>query len=386
MTFDLQKIVRPKIFNLEPYHCARDDFQDGVLLDANENAHGPTQQGLDASNSELHRYPDPHQLEFKTAMASYRNKTSTYKAENLTPLTSENLCLGVGSDESIDAIIRATCVPGKEKILVLPPTYSMYSVCAEINDIEIVECPLLYKNNSFQMDTESVLTVLQNDPLIKLLFITSPGNPTGARIETERIETVLQNWTDGLVVVDEAYIDFCGGSTAPLVTKYPNLVTLQTLSKSFGLAGIRLGMTYASKDLAKILNAMKAPYNISRLASDFALKAVQHDNLQLMESNAKKINDEKHRLLRELTSLDYVDDQYVGGLDANFIMIRVNKGDNTLAKKLYLALATESGVVVRFRGTELGCSGCLRITVGTPPENDKLIKEFKKLLAELVNE
>lgn len=180
-----------------------------------------------------------------------------------------------------------------------------------------------------------------------------------------------------------AYIDFCGGSLAPLVTQYQNLIVLQTLSKSFGLAGIRLGMTYASKQLAKILNAMKAPYNISCLAATYALKAVQDDNLQLMEKNAQLINSEQQRLLKALTALEYVDDQYVGGLDANFIMIRINKGDNHLAKKLYFHLATEAGVVVRFRGTELGCTGCLRITVGTKEENDKLIKEFKRLLVEL---
>ncbi|CAI4065277.1 hypothetical protein N7582_002935 [Saccharomyces uvarum] len=384
MVFDLKRIVRPKIYNLEPYRCARDDFTEGILLDANENPHGPTQNELSKSN--LNRYPDPHQLEFKTAMTTYRNKTSSYSNDPaVKSLTADNLCLGVGSDESIDAIIRACCVPGKEKILVLPPTYSMYSVCANINDIEVVQCPLVVSDNSFQMDVEAVLTILENDPLIKLVFVTSPGNPTGAKIKTSLIEQVLQNWQNGLVVVDEAYIDFCGGSTAPLVTKYPNLVTLQTLSKSFGLAGIRLGMTYASKDLAKILNAMKAPYNISSLAAEHALTAVQDHNLTKMEDTAKLINEEKTRLLKALTALEYVDDQYVGGLDANFILLRINGGDNTLAKKLYYQLATQSGVVVRFRGNELGCTGCLRITVGTHDENTQLIDNFKKTLYKLAN-
>lgn len=382
--FCLKRIVRPKIYNLEPYRCARDDFTEGILLDANENPHGPTQNELSKSN--LNRYPDPHQLEFKTAMTTYRNKTSSYSNDPaVKSLTADNLCLGVGSDESIDAIIRACCVPGKEKILVLPPTYSMYSVCANINDIEVVQCPLVVSDNSFQMDVEAVLTILENDPLIKLVFVTSPGNPTGAKIKTSLIEQVLQNWQNGLVVVDEAYIDFCGGSTAPLVTKYPNLVTLQTLSKSFGLAGIRLGMTYASKDLAKILNAMKAPYNISSLAAEHALTAVQDHNLTKMEDTAKLINEEKTRLLKALTALEYVDDQYVGGLDANFILLRINGGDNTLAKKLYYQLATQSGVVVRFRGNELGCTGCLRITVGTHDENTQLIDNFKKTLYKLAN-
>lgn len=383
MSFDLQKIVRPKIYNLEPYRCARDDFTEGILLDANENAHGPIPAELE-KESQLHRYPDPHQVEFKAAMANYRNKSSDFKdTEGIRDLSADNLCLGVGSDESIDAIIRATCVPAKEKILVLPPTYSMYSVCANINDVEVVQCPLIIDDSSFQMDTERVLSILSNDPLIKLCFITSPGNPTGAKIEINRIKEVLEYWKNGLVVVDEAYIDFCGGSTAPLVTKYPNLVTLQTLSKSFGLAGIRLGMIFASKELSRILNAMKAPYNISSVTSSYALQAVQHNNLQLMEQTAAKMNIEKKRLLTELTKIDGVDDQYIGGLDANFILLRINNGDNALAKKLYYNLATISGVVVRFRGTEIGCTGCLRVTVGTKEENDKLIAEFEKTLDEL---
>lgn len=382
MTFDLQRIVRPKIFNLKPYRCARDDFTEGILLDANENAWGPTQ--VDLNDSSLNRYPDPHQVEFKEAIANYRNKTSDFKDyENIQPLSASNICLGVGSDESIDAIIRATCVPAKEKILVMPPTYSMYSVCANINDVEVVECPLIVDDNSFQVDQERAVKTLNADPLIKLAFITSPGNPTGAQVEISRIEYILQKWDNGLVVVDEAYVDFCGGSTAPLVTKYPNLVTLQTLSKSFGLAGIRLGMTFANNELARILNAMKAPYNISTITAEHALRAVQDHNLEMMEANAKKLNEEKARLLKALTALEFIDDQYVGGLDANFILLRINKGDNEMAKKIYYSLATKSGVVIRFRGTELGCQGCLRITVGTHEENDVLIAKFEETINEL---
>lgn len=379
MVFALSKIVRPKIYNLEPYRCARDDFKEGILLDANENASGPIPQ--DIAGSGLHRYPDPHQIEFKSAMAEYRNKTSSFA--DLPKLSAENLCLGVGSDESIDAIIRACCVPGKEKILTMPPTYGMYSVCADINDVEVVKCPLITGDNSFQMDTDAVLETLKREPSVKVVFITSPGNPTGAKIETKRIEKLLQNWDAGMVVVDEAYVDFCGESTAPLVTKYPNLCVLQTLSKSFGLAGIRLGMTYASKEFARVLNSMKAPYNISSITSEYALKAVQNDSFQRMEQNAKACKKEQQRLLEGLTALELVDDQYAGGLDANFLLLRINKGDNKLAYKLYQKLATESGVVVRYRGSELGCEGCLRITVGTPEENNVLIREFAKQLGSL---
>lgn len=382
MTFDLKKIVRPKIYNLQPYRCARDDFKEGILLDANENAWGPTQKEL--RESTLNRYPDPHQIEFKTALANYRNRTSSFKQiTDALPLTADNICLGVGSDESIDAIIRATCIPGKEKILVMPPTYSMYSVCANINDVDVIECPLIVDDNSFQVNEVKAVEMLNNDPSIKLTFITSPGNPTGVRVDVQRIKCILENWKNGLVVIDEAYIDFCGGSTAPLVTKYPNLVTLQTLSKSFGLAGIRLGMTFASADLARVLNAMKAPYNISTITAEHGIKAVQDHNLELMEANTKTLNEEKIRLVKELTSIPYVDDQYVGGLDANFILIRINKGDNELAKKIYLTLATNCGVVIRFRGMELGCQGCLRVTVGTKEENDILIQKFKETVQEL---
>ena len=384
MTFDLTKIVRPKIYNLTPYHCARDDFTEGILLDANENANGPIPISL--KGTDLNRYPDPHQLEFKQLYADYRNIND--KTDEILPLTDKNMCLGVGSDECIDALIRACCTPALDKILTLPPTYSMYSVCANINDVEVVECPLKVDDNSFQIDIKSTLDTLKKDDRIRLLFITSPGNPTGKLIDAKKIQRILENWTNGLVVVDEAYIDFANSgdsynSLAKLVTKYPNLTVLQTLSKSFGLAGIRLGVTFASEELANILNAMKAPYNISSLSSKYGITAVQKENLKLMEENAELINKEKLRLLKEVTALPYVDDGYVGGLDANFIVIRINKGDNELANKLYYNLATISKVVIRFRGTELGFQGCLRITVGTVEENNSLIKEFSKTLTEL---
>lgn len=384
MPFDLANIVRPKILNLEPYRCARDDFTEGILLDANENAHGPTIKGL-THDSQLHRYPDPHQLELKKAIANYRNESSVFKTKVTIPLTSDNICLGVGSDESIDALIRACCVPGKEKILVMPPTYSMYSVCANINDVEVVSCPLKTNDNSFQMDTDAAKQILLNDNGIKLAFITSPGNPTGAQINVESIVEILSIWDRGFVVVDEAYVDFSTkGSIVPLIAKFPNLVVLQTLSKSFGLAGIRLGMTFTSDGMARVLNSMKAPYNISSMASDYALQAFRPENLRAMESNAKIVNQSKLKLLRQLTALDFVDDQHVGGLDANFIMVRIKNGDNDLAQKLYYELATKSKVVVRFRGNEPGCKGCLRITVGMPEENEELVKQFKTTLTRLV--
>lgn len=386
MPFDISKVIRPKILNLEPYRCARDDFKEGVLLDANENPHGPTMKDYDIS-SNLHRYPDPHQLEFKRLFSDYRNEKSIFKNQDLTPLDSDNLCLGVGSDESIDALIRACCTPGKEKILITPATYSMYKVCAEINDVEYDEAPLLFENGSFQIDEGKILEILKADSSIKLLFITSPGNPTGVFIDINRIEKILTEWQSGIVVVDEAYIDFVtserGGSLSPLVTKYDNLAVLQTMSKSFGLAGLRLGMTFSSKPVSRVLNSMKAPYNISSRTSEIAIEAVKPDNLRLMEQNADLINKEKSRVLKELTSSPYV--EQLGGMDANFLLLRLNGGDNTIAKKIYEQLATESGVITRFRGNEKGCNGGLRITIGTKEENDILIREFKKYLNSLLN-
>ncbi|KAL6948702.1 histidinol-phosphate transaminase [Hanseniaspora vineae] len=380
MSFDLSKIVRPKIYNLEPYRCARDDFTEGILLDANENAHGSSIT-METSFEDLNRYPDPHQVTFKKLMADYRNSNTHIKGLK-TPLTYENLCLGVGSDESIDALIRAVCVPGKDKILINPPTYGMYTICTAINDVECVKIPLRTSDNSFQLDVPKILDTLANDDSIKLVFITSPGNPTGAFIDLESIETLCQKWTNGFVVVDEAYIDFGGESSAPLVTKYPNIAVLQTLSKSFGLAGIRLGVTFTSKEFSSVLNAMKAPYNISVMASELAINALSPASIANMHSSVEKIQQQRARLVKDLCSLPYVEDVPIGGMDANFILIRMKNADK--AKEIYSKLANESKVVIRYRGTELGCEGGLRITVGTEQENDHLIEEFKKVCSQVL--
>ncbi|KAL6944446.1 hypothetical protein ACO0RG_001183 [Hanseniaspora osmophila] len=380
MTFDLSKIVRPKIYNLEPYRCARDDFTEGILLDANENAHGSSLT-METNFKELNRYPDPHQVEFKKLMADYRN-SNTHIKNLTTPLTYENLCLGVGSDESIDALIRAVCVPGKDKILINPPTYGMYTICTAINDVECVKVPLRTADNSFQLDVPKILDTLANDDSIKLVFITSPGNPTSAFIDLESIETLCQKWTNGFVVVDEAYIDFGGESSAPLATKYPNIAVLQTLSKSFGLAGIRLGVTFTSKEFSSVLNAMKAPYNISAMASTLAINALSPASISKMQSSVQKLQQQRTRLVNDICSLPYVEDVPIGGCDANFILIRMKDADK--AKEVYSKLANESKVVIRYRGNELGCKGGLRITVGTEEENDRLVEEFKKVCSQIL--
>lgn len=320
-------------------------------------------------------------------MARFRNSENIlFHVDKDQQITADNLCLGVGSDESIDALIRAVTRPGKDKILTCPPTYGMYPVCATINDVEIVKVFLDFE--TFQVKEDDIIAALEADPSIKLVYITTPGNPTGTLIEFARIEKILNCKWNGLVVADEAYIDFSsvGSSLAPLVNKHQNLVVLQTVSKSFGLAAIRLGITFANKRLSAILNALKAPYNISTLTSDVALRALSDDNIKLMRSRVQDLNNQRTYLLNSLQKLKNIG-KLIGGLDANFLLIQVvdNEGrpDSELAKKIYISLATYNGVVVRYRGSEPGCPGALRITVGTQEENEQLVAKMEKVISEL---
>ncbi|CDK25669.1 unnamed protein product [Kuraishia capsulata CBS 1993] len=397
MTFDISKIARRNILGLEPYRCARDDFKVGLLLDANENTHGPS-AALSAREEslELNRYPDPHQIELKQKICDFRNSEAATKGA-IVPvplvegvekkLTPENLCLGVGSDESIDALLRCFCQPGKERLLVCPPTYGMYGICAQVNDVELVKIPL--KLDDFQIDKEMILSSVLNDPSIKLIYLTSPGNPTAAQIDltlfVQLLEELEQNTWHGLVIADEAYVDFSpiGSSLAPFVNKFPRLVVLQTLSKSFGLAGIRLGITYSTPEVSLLLNSMKYPYNISNLTSDVALRATTPEALAKMRETCSTIVEQRGILLKNLLELKGIGKNR-GGLDANFLLIEVlNKEgnpDNEVANNVYNYLATKRNVVVRFRGKELGCTGCLRVTVGTEKENETLVEEFREAL------
>lgn len=391
MTFDITKIARSNILSLEPYRCARDDFKEGILLDANENTHGPSFDNLNESERvlELNRYPDPHQEVLKTQICNFRNheRSDILDAEKLDV---ENLCLGVGSDESIDALMRCFIVPGKEKMISCPPTYGMYSLCAIVNDVGIVNVPLDLE--TFDIIPKDILNALRNDHTIKLVYITSPGNPTAKKVSEELVLELIKGIEienlNAIVVLDEAYIDFApvGSSMCTLVNKHPNLVVLQTLSKAFALAGIRLGITYSNKAISKLLNSMKYPYNISNLTSDVAIRATTPEALELTKVKINKIIEERSVVLNALLQLKYVGKNR-GGLDANFILIEIlNKNlvpDNDAAYKLYLKLATENQIVVRFRGKELGCTGCLRITIGTPEENAVLIKTFAKVLEEI---
>ncbi|KAJ6094040.1 hypothetical protein N7467_002885 [Penicillium canescens] len=404
--FNLATCARPNILQLQPYRCARDDYKDdgtNVLLDANENAFGPglalnsegalqasqTGDATGASKPEidflgLNRYPDPHQIELKQLFCNLRN-THHHTPKTLLP---EHMFCGVGSDEAIDALLRCFCVPGKDKILTCPPTYGMYSVSAQVNDVEIVKVPL-DASNGFHLQPEKINAALTADPSIKLAYICSPGNPTANLIRKEDIRQVLEHPTwNGVVVVDEAYIDFApeGSSLAEWVTEWPNLVVMQTLSKAFGLAGIRLGVAYTSPEIARLLNSLKAPYNISSPTSALASAALTGPNMAVMRHYREQIIAQRDRLVRELPTIPGVG-QFLGGYDANFLLVQILDGEgrpcNVTALAAYEAMAEKRGVVVRFRGKELGCEGCLRITVGTEAEVSKFLQELRVVLGGL---
>jgi len=341
----ISDLVRANIASLEPYRCARDDYSDGVLLDANENSIGATVAEPDTM--ELNRYPDPYQKELKEMIAKYRG------------VRWEQIFLGVGSDEAIDIIMRIFCVPGTDSILITPPTYGMYSVSAKTNDVGIIKVPL---TPEFDVEVEKVLAAVTSRT--KIIFLCSPGNPTAKAIPHSVVEAVASKF-NGIVVVDEAYIDFCTStpSACCLVDKHRNIVVMQTLSKAFGLAGVRLGMAIANAEVIHYFNTMKAPYNVSKLASKMGKGAFEH--VALMESNVALILQERARVAHALSALPFV--KRVCRSDANFLLFELPN-----AKAVYKTMA-DSGVVCRFRGSEINCKDCLRVTIGTPSENDQFL-------------
>ncbi|KAH6633221.1 pyridoxal phosphate-dependent transferase [Boeremia exigua] len=398
--FDLQTCARPNILALEPYRCARDDYKDdgtNILLDANENAYGPglaldgkgklsganvngTSNSIDIDLLGLNRYPDPHQGDLKQLLCNLRN-THTHTSKKIGP---EHLFVGVGSDEAIDALIRAFCVPGQEKILTCPPTYGMYSVSAQVNDVSLVKVPLQLP--TFDLDVPSIQKALASDPSIKLAYLCSPGNPTGKLLNKEDVQAILETNWNGVVVLDEAYIDFApeGASMAEWVAEWPNLVVMQTMSKAFGLAGIRLGAAFADPAVAQILNNMKAPYNLPNPTSQLGQAALSPQHLGVMNKNKNLIVEQRERLIKELPKVPGVG-QLHGGTESNFLLYQMldkpnGKPSNEVALAVYEKLAEDRGVVVRFRGKEHGCEGCLRITVGTEEECTRFLQEIKSVL------
>ncbi|KAK9316532.1 pyridoxal phosphate-dependent transferase [Lipomyces starkeyi] len=400
--FRLEAITRPNILLLEPYRCARDDYKTGVLLDANENAYGPSVCTADVASSKdtsritetdliagLHRYPDPHQEDVKQLLCDLRNAPNKGKS-NIIPLTPDNLFVGVGSDECIDIVIRCFAAPGRDKMLTCPPTYGMYSVSAQVNDVEVVTVNLDLETKGFPLRVDKVMEALSNDSSIHLVYLCSPGNPTASLVDPESVKKILTHPTwNGIVVVDEAYIDFspAGSSIAPLVTEYDNLIVMQTLSKAFGMAGIRLGASFASSPVTRILNNVKAPYNISSLTSTLALKALSPSGLSNMHKNIDAIVSQRARLLEELPKIPGIGN-FIGGDASNFLLVQIldkprGVPSSPTALRLYENLAVTKGVVIRYRGKEPGCVGGLRITVGTEEENTILLEKMKETLLEI---
>nr|WP_294941288.1 histidinol-phosphate transaminase [uncultured Mucilaginibacter sp.] len=340
--FDINTLLRKNIKNLTPYSSARDEFQGeaSVFLDANENAFGSP---LPAA---YNRYPDPMQHAVKMRLKEIKG------------LPVRNIFVGNGSDEAIDILFRSFCNPGVDNVIICPPTYGMYQVSANINDVETKKVLLTHE---YQLNLEGIAEAI--DEHTKLIFICSPNNPTGNSINREDIETLLANF-NGIVVVDEAYINFSRQkSFIQELTEYANLVVMQTLSKAWGLAGLRVGMAFASEEIIEVMNRVKPPYNVNEASQQLALQALQ--NVQQVNEWIKETLIQRDKLVLTLKEMAFVLDIYPS--DANFVLVKT-----TNATGIYTYLV-DKGIIVRNRTNVELCEGCLRITIGTPEENKTLI-------------
>ncbi len=340
--FNLKNIVRKNIWNLSPYSSARDEFKGAadIFLDANENPYGT-----------LNRYPDPQQSKVKEQLAKLK------KVEK------NQIFIGNGSDEVIDLAFRIFCEPGKDKALTFSPTYGMYDVSAEINNVELIKQPLI---NDFQINMNQLQPYLDMED-VKIIFICSPNNPTGNALNTEDIEYILENF-EGIVIIDEAYIDFSKKeSFVSKISTYKNLIVSQTFSKAWGLAGVRVGAAYADESILKLYNSVKPPYNVSTPNQEAVLEALS--NYKIVRDKIQLILQERNILKQQLASLKTVNKIYPS--DANFLLVNV---DDANAVYQYLI---KKNVIIRNR-TKL-VNNCVRITVGTPEENQELINVLKKL-------
>lgn len=346
--FDLKAIVRPHIEAIKPYSSARDEYtgKEGVFLDANENPNGSVSGGA------YNRYPDPLQRRLKELLGDIKQ------------VSDEQIFFGNGSDEAIDLLFRAFTVPSKDNIIIMPPTYGMYEVSASINDVAIKRVPLL---TGFQLDVKGILNALDDNT--KIIFICHPNNPTGNLMQQQDIVHILDQF-NGLVVVDEAYMDFAEAeSTISLLSDYPNLVVLQTFSKAWGLAALRLGIAYADTPIISILNKIKPPYNISLHTQETAERALEM--VSEKEAMVKKINEQRDRVKQALQALPIVKTIYPS--DANFLLVQVDD-----AKSIYDYLL-EKKIIVRDRSKVMLCEGCLRISIGTEEENGLLLNALGAL-------
>ncbi len=335
------------MLKMKAYSSARDEYKGdaSIFLDANENSLGSL------AGENYHRYPDPHQKQLKRKIAEIKG------------INPAQIFLGNGSDEAIDLLFRMVCRPGQDKMLHLPPTYGMYEVSANLNEVTMEAVQLTPK---FQIPVAEVLASIT--PETKLIFVCSPNNPTGSLIEIESIETLLRSF-EGLVVVDEAYADFSESpSWTARLAEFPNLVVLQTFSKAWGMAGLRLGLAFASEEIISVLDKIKPPYNINEATQQLALQALEHT--EALRDMVEEIKQERELLLHALPALAQVEKVYPS--DANFILIKVKDADG-----LYNYLLSKR-IVVRNRSTVPGCAGCIRITVGTLEENQQLLQAISE--------
>lgn len=355
MEFELYNLVRENIKNLTPYATARHEFcgEARIMLDANENAIGsPVLLEVEGKEELVNRYPDPIQQKLKQRISDIKR------------VNADNVFLGNGSDEAIDLMFRIFCEPGIDNVIILPPTYGMYKVAAEINNVKIIEVAL---TEDFQMDIQAIADAV--DDYTKIIFICSPNNPSGNSIKRQDIEIILNNF-DGIVVIDEAYINYARQkSFAQDILDYPNMVVLQTLSKAWGMAALRLGIAISGREIINIMNNVKYPYNINIATQELALQGLQ--KIDEVNEWTRQAIEQRHWLEEELKTISYVQKIYPS--DANFLLVKLENANGVFK---YLQ---ENGIIVRNRSNVKGCEGCLRITVGTEDENRTLtniMKEF----------
>lgn len=360
-SFELNRVVRPNIQKLKPYRCARDDYSEGQLMDANENSLGPP---LHIEHTpELERYPCPHQPKLKTLYGNWRG------------VKKEQVFVGVGSDEAIDLIVRMACVPQKDFILTLPPTYGMYGVCAQVNDVGVVEVPL--EKEDFSLDPKKIVDAIKSRPKespVKVVFVCHPNNPTGNDVASLAcLEKLAGDIGDALLVIDEAYVDFSSRpSASSLVSRCPNVIVLQTFSKSWGLAGIRCGVAMADEAIIDYLTKMKAPYNLNKITSNIAVRAM--GKLDVLTKRIGEIVAERNRVRDALSKMDVV--EKVWPSHSNFLLFRLKN-----AKRVHVNMA-DAGVVIRYRGGATNCEECLRVSIGSQKENDNFLGALEKVTLE----
>jgi histidinol-phosphate aminotransferase len=343
---DYQSFILPHIFQLKPYSSARDEFKgnEGIFLDANENPWGS------ATKENWNRYPDPLQIEIKSELAKIK------------ACSVNQIFLGNGSDEAIDLILRMTCAPMSHNVIICPPTYGMYEVSASINNIHIKKVPLTL---DYQLDVKSIIE--QIDQHTKLIFICSPNNPTGNKIRRSDIYEILNKFKSGFIIIDEAYIDFSDEpSFIHELTNFPQLIILQTLSKAYGLASLRLGMAFANSKIIDLLNKIKPPYNIGGATQKIVLEALS--NKEFLDNSIKSIISSKNELILSLEKFNFV--QQVVSSQANFILVKFNESE-----KLFNYLIRNQ-IITRNRSKVELCENAIRITIGLPSENKILIEKI----------